>query len=80
MLYDDFTYVGDDASTQVKVFTEPSFMELAVEQFLGKSEEDVKVGSYKLDLRFIWLGETLQSLLPPKDLYHRNKFQLNQNP
>ena len=28
---------------QVKVFTESAFMELAVEQFLGKSEEDVKV-------------------------------------
>ena len=30
--------------SQVKVFTESTFMELAVEQFLGKSEEDVKVG------------------------------------
>ena len=30
--------------SQVKVFTESAFMELAVEQFLGKSEEDVKVG------------------------------------
>ena len=28
---------------QVKVFTESTFMELAVEQFLGKSEKDVKV-------------------------------------
>ena len=37
------TYIDDFVSTQVKVFTEPSFMELAVEQFLGKSEADVKV-------------------------------------
>ena len=33
-----------DIFFQVKVFTESTFMELAVEQFLGKSEEDVKVG------------------------------------
>ena len=33
-----------DIFFQVKVFTESTFIELAVEQFLGKSEEDVKVG------------------------------------
>ena len=39
----NLNYIDDFVSTQVKVFTEPSFMELAVEQFLGKSEADVKV-------------------------------------
>ena len=38
------------------MFTELAFMELAVEQFLGKSEEDVKVGFRQTFLFRSFLG------------------------
>ena len=65
MLNEDFTCVGDDASTQVKVFTESSFMELAVEQFLGKSEDDVKVWFYIVEFLFIMSGRKVAYNSPP---------------